>query len=406
MSNDVFANGREISCKKADGKSICAFPDVCMTPPENPATPPGVPVPYPNTGMAKDTTSGSKKVKISGQEVLLKNKSYFKKSTGDEAGSAAKKGVVTSVNRGKVYFNAWSMDVKFEGENVVRHLDMTTHNHGSVPGNSPTWPYIDSQDFTSSHPCVKDAIKERTACNDYKPHNPKGKDACAEAGLTEKPSKSYDSEFQYDSGAAEDQSEALAMANRASAHECIAARRCNLKPYSPNQCCPGQTPHHLIEAASFFKSGVGNGRGGSKDGVSSVALDSVVSEGKDKYSEGKAPCVCAEGATQNVGTHGMMHTHQSTMNTNAPQGDLKYSDGSSRSCRKTTYKQAKENACEALALTFPNAGCNPDCIKQQLDNYHNQANITDDTEIEAIVTGGTADADVEHALTSSIARAK
>ncbi len=65
MANDVFANGREVSCKKADGKSICAFPDVCMTPPENPATPPGVPVPYPNTGMAKDMTSGSKKVKIS-----------------------------------------------------------------------------------------------------------------------------------------------------------------------------------------------------------------------------------------------------------------------------------------------------------------------------------------------------
>ena len=58
MSNDVFANGMEISCKAADGKSICAFPDVCMTPPENPATPPGVPVPYPNTGMASDTTSG------------------------------------------------------------------------------------------------------------------------------------------------------------------------------------------------------------------------------------------------------------------------------------------------------------------------------------------------------------
>ena len=42
MGNDVFANGREVSCKKADGKSICAFPDVCFTPPENPATPPGV----------------------------------------------------------------------------------------------------------------------------------------------------------------------------------------------------------------------------------------------------------------------------------------------------------------------------------------------------------------------------
>ena len=41
---------------------------------------------------------------------------------------------MTSVNRGKVYFIAWSMDVKAEGENVVRHLDMTTHNHASPSG--------------------------------------------------------------------------------------------------------------------------------------------------------------------------------------------------------------------------------------------------------------------------------
>ncbi|WP_303721764.1 DUF4150 domain-containing protein, partial [Malonomonas rubra] len=143
MSNNVFANGREISCKAASGKTICAMPDVCMTPPENPATPPGVPVPYPNTGMASDTTKGSKKVKISNKEVGLKNKSYFKKSVGDEAGSAAKKGVITSTNRGKVYFNSWSMDVKVEGANVVRHLDITTHNHASQIGQTPPFPEID-----------------------------------------------------------------------------------------------------------------------------------------------------------------------------------------------------------------------------------------------------------------------
>lgn len=135
MANDVFANGREISCKKADGKTICEFPDVCFTPPENPATPPGVPVPYPNTAFAKDTTEGSKSVKISGQEVMLKNVSYFKTSTGDEAGSAAKKGMITSTNKGKAYFISWSMDVKYEGKNVVRHLDMTTNNHASPAAN-------------------------------------------------------------------------------------------------------------------------------------------------------------------------------------------------------------------------------------------------------------------------------
>jgi hypothetical protein len=135
MSDDVYANGREISCKKADGKTICEFPDVCFTPPENPATPPGVPVPYPNTAFAKDTTEGSKTVMISGQEVMLKNKSYFKTSSGDEAGAAAKKGVITSTNKGKAYFISWSMDVKFEGENVVRHIDMTTNNHASPKAN-------------------------------------------------------------------------------------------------------------------------------------------------------------------------------------------------------------------------------------------------------------------------------
>ncbi|MCU7917467.1 MAG: DUF4150 domain-containing protein [Candidatus Thiodiazotropha sp. (ex Dulcina madagascariensis)] len=139
MANEVFANGREVACKAGDAKSICEFPDVCFTPPQTPATPPGVPIPYPNTGMSTDTTKGSKKVKISNKEVMLKNKSYYKKSMGDEAGCAPKKGIITSTTRGKVYFISWSFDVKFEGKNVDRQLDMTTHNHnpsvgtGSVP---------------------------------------------------------------------------------------------------------------------------------------------------------------------------------------------------------------------------------------------------------------------------------
>jgi hypothetical protein len=143
MTNDVYANGNEISCKAADGKSIACMPDVCMTPPENPATPPGVPVPYPNTAMASDTADGSRSVMISDKEVMLKRVSNFKKSVGNEAGSAAKKGVVTSVNRGKAYFASWSMNVQIEGENVVRHLDITTHNHGSGP-NAGTVTYLDS----------------------------------------------------------------------------------------------------------------------------------------------------------------------------------------------------------------------------------------------------------------------
>ena len=153
MANQVYANSREVSCKAAAGKSICAFPDVCFTPPLTTATPPGVPIPYPNTGMASDCTSGSTSVQISGQEIMLKNKSYFKRSMGDEAGCAPKKGVMTSVNMGKVYFAAWSMDVKVEGENVVRMMDLTTHNHASYPTNSPTWPYLDEAIPGAESPC-------------------------------------------------------------------------------------------------------------------------------------------------------------------------------------------------------------------------------------------------------------
>ena len=169
MSNEVYANMMEVSCKSGSGKTICAFPDVCFTPPQTPATPPGVPIPYPNTGMSSDTTDGSSTVKISGKEAMLKNKSYFKKSTGDEAGSAPKKGVVTSKNTGKVYFNAWSMDVKIEGENVVRHLDITTHNHASTPGNSPPMPHTDAM---QPAPPDGSSCPVGSSCNVGSPVNP------------------------------------------------------------------------------------------------------------------------------------------------------------------------------------------------------------------------------------------
>jgi hypothetical protein len=152
MSNEVYANGREVSCKAANGKSICAFPDVCLSPPSPPAGP--VPIPYPNTGVAADTSDGSKTVQISGQEVMLKDSSDFKKSTGDEAATKSLgMGVVTHQITGKVYFTSWSMDVKIEGENAVRHLDMMTHNHMSTPGNTPPWPYTDAM-APSTGPCA------------------------------------------------------------------------------------------------------------------------------------------------------------------------------------------------------------------------------------------------------------
>lgn len=130
MGAPVFANCMEISSKSMGGRSIAQFPDVCFTPPQTPATPLGVPIPYPNTAMASDTTEGSTTVTIGGEAVMLRDKSHFKTSVGDEAGAAPKKGLVSATNKGGAFFIAWSMNVLVEGENVVRNLDMTTHNHG------------------------------------------------------------------------------------------------------------------------------------------------------------------------------------------------------------------------------------------------------------------------------------
>lgn len=60
-------------------------PDVCETP--SPPAPGEIPIPYPNTSQASDTTSGSKTVKTEGKEVMTKGAAY-KKSSGDEPGQS------------------------------------------------------------------------------------------------------------------------------------------------------------------------------------------------------------------------------------------------------------------------------------------------------------------------------
>src|SRR5437588_5040187 len=131
MGCEVYANGDEIACKAGDNKVIAAMPDECLSPPSPPAGP--IPVPYPNTSFSKDIQNGSKTVMIKGQEVMLKDQSFHKTSPlGDEAATnGLGAGVVTHVITGKTYCVAWSMDVKFEGQNVDRHSDMTTSNHAS-----------------------------------------------------------------------------------------------------------------------------------------------------------------------------------------------------------------------------------------------------------------------------------
>ncbi|HYO51762.1 PAAR-like domain-containing protein, partial [Archangium sp.] len=142
MSGKVYADGDEVVSKGADGKVSSAFPDVCMSPPGPPAGP--IPVPYPDSSSAKDLKNGSKSVQIRNQPVGLGDESYFATSpVGNEAATRNfGASVVTHTITGKTYFASWSMDVKVEGKGVLRHMDLTTSNHGSYPGATPPFPNL------------------------------------------------------------------------------------------------------------------------------------------------------------------------------------------------------------------------------------------------------------------------
>ncbi|MEP5761900.1 MAG: PAAR-like domain-containing protein [Litoreibacter sp.] len=324
MANDVFANGREISCKAGDGKSIGAFPDVCMTPPENPATPPGVPVPYPNTGMTGDCTSGSTTVKISGKEAMLKNKSYFKKSMGDEAGAAAKKGVVSSKNRGKVYFTAWSMDVKIEGENAVRHLDMTTHNHGSAM-NTPPWPFADSMAMAAdvNHPC-----------------NDMGKDIKANCA----------DENDYSSA-------------------CCGARKCLMDTFANDSCCAGpdgnkMSAHHLLPSKEFV----------SKKQRRALRRRGAV-DPTTGYAPFEAPCICVQGTSHHMGTeHGDVGCNYTVERKKWIKDPINKGKAYSRD---VACDVAAESAVGKVNTGGgASKGCNKECLSQQLKDGHNKMDLT------------------------------
>ena len=76
------ANSLEIE-KKSSKEPVKVQPDVC----ETPAPPAGpVPIPYPNTASASDTSSGSKTVKTEGKMIPVKED--FEESVGDETGTS------------------------------------------------------------------------------------------------------------------------------------------------------------------------------------------------------------------------------------------------------------------------------------------------------------------------------
>jgi len=297
-----------------------------MTPPENPATPPGIPVPYPNTGMASDTTDGSKSVKISDKEVMLKNKSCFKTSVGDEAGCAAKKGLVSSKNKGKVYFIKWSMDVKIEGENVDRHLDMTTNNHGSPTANEAIpWSYLDR---TAMMKGLKSCEEEQKAIDDNCPKDKNKQVKCPDdSAIFTGPTTAMKHR---DLKAMEDYSVKIRK-GKSKVTQCHRALRCALVPYSKDSkslCCKPQTPEHLIPKSCL----IGHISG---------------------YKEEGAPCMCAIGGKSDA-THGLIGAERRNI---LNKKKIKY---------KAKCKFSDMQDAGARAANKVNPHCSVKCLKAQL----------------------------------------
>jgi hypothetical protein len=128
MSKNVFANGREISCAKDDTHVLGAMPDVCLSPPSPPAGP--IPIPYPNFAQASDTASGARSVLVGGDQVGKEGESNYSKCSGDEAATQSLgMNIIDHCIQKKTVAQAYSFDVKIEGKNAVRLLDLTLSNN-------------------------------------------------------------------------------------------------------------------------------------------------------------------------------------------------------------------------------------------------------------------------------------
>lgn len=176
------------------------------------------------------------------------------------------------------------------------------------------------------------------------------------------------------------------MADIVVCNDCLNARRCRLSPWQDCKtdsgetvkptCCGGQTPHHIVEKSCF-------GEDEAKKPF----------KGMGKYKPECAPCVCAEGTGHSMGgTHELMHVFQKASALAAIKGQNKTTlpldaGGTSEPLNTTTYAQARDSGIEAFQKVFNDAGCDPECIKKQLDAYHQQCDIDDGTPIKACTAG-------------------
>jgi len=377
MTSHVFANGREVLCAVSTGTVIAAFPDVCLSPPGPPAGP--IPIPYPNFAKAADVANGSRQVFIKGKPVIKRSSSYIKKITGDEAATRNFGGsVITHTITGTAWFQSWSPNVYVEGEEVVRHLDLCTTNHGSTPGSAPPMPAMASMSnstFAVGGSCgtARKAVADN--CEDGKPSpcpDPKKLDQSKKNLRTKRKQVRADnpdiSDQDFSTKTADEradtQKEYQAYAKELSRDDCRNALRCGLSSYKKTACCPPQTPHHVVDVSSFLLPGERKKGGKTRDGC-------------EGYNQNEALCVCAEGNDNNTGTHGLLHLKQRQI---IAEGRYERGD-------EWTFREAVACGVRAIQEIFPLSNCDPDCLTNQLVNNHKKMGITPGTEVACSPSG-------------------
>ena len=134
MGSTVTVNNMTVVHKDSSGISS-AFPDVCKTP--VPPSPSPIPIPYPNIAMSSDAADTVSSVKADGNPIMVSTSKYST-SSGDEAGSLF--GLMSNKTKGSASPQMYSMDVKAEGKNVFRQLDIMLQNGAPKPINTPPGP--------------------------------------------------------------------------------------------------------------------------------------------------------------------------------------------------------------------------------------------------------------------------
>jgi hypothetical protein len=214
----------------------------------------------------------------------------------------------------------------------------------TLPGNCPPWPFLDGLTAKQKASCKKNEEDENTACKD------KDADACCKD------------------------------------EACQKARKCMLLPYHNDDdrtrtCCPGQSGHHLVEVHGFTEAGKGGRKRPLPEFKAKRAIKATATnpgrKASEAYSQHAAPCVCASSPKSNwEKEHGDLHAVQGIKENAAIEAVQKLGGDETRAW---TYGEARDAGLEAHAATFPASGCDEDCLKLQLDRYHQEKVGVDDS---------------------------